>query len=296
MEVKIEIENFIKDMIKRYRYKGAIVGISGGLDSAVVAALCVQALGKENVHGILLPERDSSRETIKDSILVCDSLGISYKKIPISKSLKAIGVYSMEPSLFIMPNFMKKRYVMRKWRSLPKKDPFLEDLSGTGNKEFLKNIAYYRAKHRIRMCYLYLEAEKKNYAVVGTTNKTEYLTGFYVKWGDDAVDIEPILHLYKSQVYDLARELKVPEKIIEKAPSPDLIPGITDEYALGMSYKTLDRILIKMENRSSISEEDKLKVERVKKIVESAKKRELKMYGLEEYKTDKLKRKVIGIG
>ena len=149
---------------------------------------------------------------------------------------------------------------------------------------------------RSRLCYLYLEAEKKNYAVVGTTNKTEYLTGFYVKWGDDAVDIEPILHLYKSQVYDLARELKVPEKIIEKAPSPDLIPGITDEYALGMSYKTLDRILIKMENRSSISEEDKLKVERVKKIVESAKKRELKMYGLEEYKTDKLKRKVIGIG
>lgn len=293
MDTKTEIENFIKDLLKKYRYSGVVVGISGGIDSAVVAALCVEALGRDKVYGILLPERHSSRETIKDSILVCNFLGISYKKIFINKNLKSMGIYSMEPLLSILPNFIKEKYVMKKWKSLPEEDAFLEDLSNTGNSEFLKNIAYYRIKHRIRMCYLYLEAEKKNYAVVGTTNKTEYLTGFYVKWGDDATDIEPLLHLYKSQVYDLARELKIPEKIIKKAPSPDLIPGITDEYALGMSYKTLDRILMKMENRGSLLQEDKLKVKRVKKIVECSKKRELKMYGIEDYKRDMVRRKIV---
>src|SRR3712207_3388570 len=120
-------------------------------------------------------------------------------------------------------------------------------------------------------------------SVIGTTNRTEYLTGFYVKWGDDATDIEPLLHLYKVDVYKLAKELKIPEKIILKKPSPDLIPGITDEFALGMSYRSLDRILIKIDKGISLEKEDYKKVQRVKEMMRLARKRELKMYDTEKY-------------
>lgn len=275
--MKSEIVNFIKRTIDKYDYKGSVIGISGGIDSAVVAKLCVEALGKDKVFGVLLPERDSSSSTVDDSKLVCDYLGISYIKKSISPILRTMGVYLLQPPALFIPERIKKNYVKNKWKSLSKEDTFLEDLQNKGNEEFLKGIAYYRAKHRVRMCCLYMEAEKRNYAVIGTTNKTEYVTGFYVKWGDDSVDIEPIMHLYKTQVFQLARELKIPEKIINKPPTPDLIPGVTDEFALGMTYKEIDRILRKIEYRQDLKGEDSKKVERVKKILKVAEKRNIRM-------------------
>lgn len=277
-----KIENFIKTTIDKYSFKGAVIGISGGIDSAVVGALLVNSLGKENVFGLLLPERDSASETVNDSKLVCDFLGIEYKLKPISKILRSMGVYSLKPPAFFIPRSIKEKYVRDKWKELPKKDTFIEDLQNSGNKEFLEGLAFYRAKHRVRMCCLYLEAEKRNYAVIGTTNKSELKTGFYVKWGDDSVDIEPIMHLYKTEVKQLARDLKIPEKIIDKSPSPDLIPGITDEFALKVSYEDLDRILQKIENNSeSLSEEDYEKVKRVKDILKTAEFRDIKNIMLE---------------
>lgn len=278
--MKDKIVKFIKKTIDKYEYKGVIIGISGGIDSAVVAALCVEALGKDKVFGIMLPERDSAGDTLNDSKLVCKHLGISYVKKSISPILRSMGVYSLEPPAFFVPKKIKENYVKNKWNSLAEEDTFLDDLQNKGNSEFLKGLAYYRAKHRVRMCCMYMEAEKRNYAVVGTTNKTEYATGFYVKWGDDAVDIEPIMHLYKTQVFQLARDLKIPEKIINKAPSPDLIPGVTDEFALGMSYKQIDRILRKIEYGQSLKDEDTQKVERVKKIIAVAKKRDIRMVNI----------------
>lgn len=290
--MKQNLQQFIKDTIETYGYKGVVVGISGGIDSAVVAALCVNALGKDRVFGVLLPERDSSKDTIKDSILVCEHLGISYKKISITKAIKAMNAYTINLPSFLLTNRIKEIFVRRKLKTLVNKDVFLDDLSNSGNKEFLASIASYRVKHRIRMCYLYLEAERRNYAVIGTTNRTEYLTGFYVKWGDDATDIEPLLHLYKVDVYKLAKELKIPEKIILKKPSPDLIPGITDEFALGMSYRSLDRILIKIDKGISLEKEDYKKVRKVKEMMRLAKKRELKMYDTHKYFMDITKKKV----
>ncbi|MCY6960521.1 NAD(+) synthase [Clostridium brassicae] len=274
------IIQFIKNIVNQHGYKGVIIGISGGIDSAVVAALCVKALGKDKVYGILLPERDSAGDTVSDAKLVCKTLGIKYNIISISPVLKDMGIYSMEHNFYFIPRKIKQMVVMRKWKALSKTDAYLEDLYNKGSGEFLRGISYYRVKHRIRMCYLYMEGEKRGYAVMGTTNKTEYLTGFYVKWGDDAVDIEPLLHLYKSQVFQLAKKMNIPEKIISKPPSPDLIPGITDEYALGISYEELDRILEKIENRRSLLGEDRDKIKRVKDLMSAAKNRNIRMLSI----------------
>ncbi|ADA66539.1 NAD+ synthetase [Thermotoga petrophila RKU-10] len=269
--MKESLISFIREKIEEYNYKGAVVGVSGGIDSAVVLSLCVQALGKDRVFGLILPERDSSKDSVKDAVELCESLNVEYKIKSITPILRKIGVYRLFPPKLFFPESVVKRYVLNKWNSLSK-DPFLDDLRNSGPDEFLKGLAYYRIKHRIRMCLLYFEAEKRGYAVVGTTNRTEYLTGLYVKWGDEAVDIEPIMHLYKTQVFELARELNIPEKIQKKPPSPDLIPGVTDEMAFGMSYIELDRILMKIERKEDLSDEDPEKVERVKKILELAEK------------------------
>ncbi|KAF2955193.1 NAD(+) synthase [Marinitoga sp. 38H-ov] len=272
-----EIEQFIKEKIRDYGYNGAMIGISGGIDSAVVGKLCVNALGKERVKGLILPERDSSPETIEDAKIVCDFLEIDYRIIKISPILRKIGVYSLEPPTFFIPRKIQEKYAKKEFE----KRSYINDLKNQGDTEFLKGIAYYRIKHRIRMVLLYFYAEQINYAVIGTTNKTELKTGFYVKYGDDSVDIEPIMHLYKTQVFNLARELKIPEKIINKSPSPDLIPGITDEYAMGISYNDLDRILVKMGNNEDLNDEDEKMVKKVKEILKVAKYREIKNLHME---------------
>lgn len=270
-----KICNFISSFVSKHNYKGIIIGISGGLDSAVVAYLCTRAIGKDKIFGLLMPERDSSKDSVKDGILVCENLGITYKIEPITPVLRKLGIYKLFPPTFIFPRSIQEKYVLGKWQRLSK-EPFIDDLLNQGNEEFLKGLAYYRSKHRIRMCKLYFEAEKRGYAVAGTSNKTEILTGLYVKWGDDASDFEPIAHLYKTEVFELAKELKVPQKIIGKAPSPDLIPGLTDEFAFGMNYEELDRILSKIEKGLKLDDENPQKVEKVLKILKAAEKRKIK--------------------
>lgn len=276
MDTKEEIIRFIKVMIAQYEYQGAVVGISGGIDSAVVAALCVNALGKDKVLGLLLPERDSAPETLTDSIAVCDYLGIDRIIKPITGILKKMGIYKLQPSSLLVPRKIQEKYVKNKLKSIAEEDVFLQDLQNKGDQEMLNGQAYYRAKHRIRMACLYFEAEKRNYAVIGTTNHTEAMTGFYVKWGDDSSDIEPLAHLYKTQVYAIAEELKIPRAIKAKAPSPDLIPGITDEYILGLTYPELDGILIKIENNLPLNGIAHEKIDRVQQIIKAAQKRNLR--------------------
>lgn len=273
-----QITEFIQNFIKKYNYNGAVIGISGGIDSAVAGKLVVDSIGSESVLGLLLPERDSAPMTLKDSKIVCEFLGIQYNIINMTKILRKMGVYRMHPPAKIFPRKVQENYVRKVWRleEEEKEDPFILDLSNRGSSKFIRGQAFYRAKHRLRMVMLYLEAEKRNYAVVCCANKTENLSGFFVKWGDDSADFAPILHLYKGQVYDIARKLKIPERIINKAPSPDLVPGLTDEFVLGISYENLDRILIKIENGEDLSEEDSILVNKVNLILEHAKYRKIK--------------------
>ncbi|HPE68627.1 MAG TPA: NAD(+) synthase [Thermotogota bacterium] len=275
------IVSFLRQTIEEWGYQGAVVGISGGIDSAVVAALAVQALGKQKVIGLLLPERDSAPSTLADSLLVCNHLGIAHQTHRLSGILRRMGAYSLQPPAGLFPRAFQEKWVRGKWDNVAREDPFLDDLQSQGSEEFLKGLAFYRAKHRVRLCMLYLHAEQRGYAVLGTTNRTELRTGFYVKWGDDSSDIEPILHLYKTQVFALARALQIPESIIQKSPSPDLIPGITDEFALKLSYEQLDDILIAMDEGKDLSHFDSVHVQRVRSILQAARHRSVRNLHLE---------------
>ncbi|WP_286680409.1 NAD(+) synthase [Tepidanaerobacter sp. EBM-49] len=269
-----KIKTFIKENIERYKFNGVVIGISGGIDSAVVGKLLVDAIGSDKVFGLILPERDSAKETVKDAKLVCEFLKINYKIKNISRILRSMGVYSLKPPALIFPRSVQERYAQNVW--LAEDKPYIQDLQNQGSKSFRESLAYYRAKPRIRSVIFYFYAEQLGYAVAGCTNKTEALTGFYVKWGDEICDIEPISHLYKTQVYELAEILKIPQKIINKKPSPDIAPGITDEFALGISYEEIDRILIKIEKGEDLSGEKQESIGKVKEVLTNKKLRGIK--------------------
>ncbi|MFN4223745.1 MAG: NAD(+) synthase [Fervidobacterium nodosum] len=282
----IRIEKFIKRTMETYNFKGAVIGVSGGVDSAVVLALLTRTIEKENILALILPERDSSKESVRDAKLVCNHFGVNYKIFLITGALRKLGVYSLFPPALFIPESVKISYSKKRWERY--QDPYIMDLKNEGDELFLKGLAYYRIKHRVRMCKLYMEAEKRGYCVVGTTNKTELALGLYVKWGDDAVDIEPIKHLYKTQVFELAKHLGVPEKIINKKPTPDLIPGINDEDAFGIEYSKLDKILFSIEsNEGKVEDIDEKLLSKVKEIMRFTKIRELKGLGIDDISNQK---------
>ena len=273
------ISVFLKNFIEDNGYSGAVIGVSGGIDSAVVLALLSRILPKSKIRALILPERDSNPISSEHARLVCDKYGVDCEEIDITSILRSLGIYSLQPPAKLLPYSVKAKYAMKKWKKYG--STYELDIHGSTDEDFRKGVAYYRSKHRVRMCKLYMEAERLGFTVVGTTNRTEWLTGFYVKWGDDATDVEPLLHLYKTEIFELARELNVPKEIIEKPPSPDLIPGITDEMALGMSYREIDEILMAMDEGRDLLEFEKGKVDRVKKLLELGKKRNTRMVSLE---------------
>jgi NAD+ synthase len=266
---------FIRENIDKYGYKGAVIGISGGIDSAVTAALTVKAIGAQNVLGLLMPDRDSAKTTLAHSKLLAEFLGIKYKVKKLTWILRIIGAYRLFPPAFLFPRKFQEKWT-RKTMGSVSEDPFIDDLHNRGPIKMRKGFAYYRIKHRIRTILEYFYAEQLQYAVLGCANKTEATTGFFVKYGDDSSDIAPIAHLYKTEVFEIARELGIPDVIINKAPSPDLMPGITDEYAIAMNYEDIDRILKKIENQSSLTEENPGMVDRVKKIIQASSFRRIK--------------------
>jgi NAD+ synthase len=250
-EAAARIEKFLRQQFVYFQRDGAILGMSGGLDSAVVASLLTRALGPDRVLAVLLPERDSSPQSKIDALKEIDRLGIYHREIDLTPILSALGIYGLLPLRLLGVRRLRERVVEWQRHAIEESlgEPvFARGLLGTRgvgkNKRLIDSgYAYIRAKHRARLMVLYYLAEQENRLVVGTTNKSEAMTGFTVKWGDNVADVEPILPLYKTQVRRLAAYLGVTEDVIRKAPSPDLLPGILDEPALGMSYETLDRIL-----------------------------------------------------
>lgn len=208
----VKIQQFISEQVEESRSNGLVIGISGGIDSAVVAFLSVRALGKEKVLGILLPSHTTPDENENDAMQVLRMLGIEWTRIPVSEIIEVFGKY--------LPEF--------KEGGLPKAN----------------------LQARVRMCILYYFANLRNYLVCGTTDASENFMGYYTKYGDGAVDMEPIIKVTKSDLKVMARELGVPESIILKKSSPNLMIEHDAEEELGVSYELLDKLL----NRNRITE------------------------------------------
>ena len=252
-QIALSLEDFIREHVDKLERDGVILGLSGGIDSAVVAELCKRAVGPERTLALLMPEKDSEKEHIQDALDFGKELGIETRLINITPYLKKLGIYKFAP-LSAVPFSRKLRgFLIKKlihyYEGRTGEHPFSASMVGLKGREFgsfiSHKVAYYRIKHRMRMILLYYYGDLKNRLVVGAANKSEYEIGYFVKHGcDDATDIMPLINLYKAQVRDLARYLNIPSRIIEKPPSPDVLPGIIDEEAIGIPYEKLDLILL----------------------------------------------------
>ncbi len=239
--------------------KGAVVGVSGGLDSSVVLALCVRAIGAEKVIAVMLPERDSSPDSLDLAMVLTKKLKVSYIVEEISDVLDGYGCYNRRDEAVkrIFPEY-DNSYKMK--ISIPKNyedkrliNFFNLSITSPSGKEKIVRLPYYEylqivaasnLKQRSRMSMLYYHAEAKNYCVIGTGNKNEHEQGFFVKFGDGGVDIKPIAHLFKSQVYQLAEYLDIPEEIQNRIPTSDTYSAeqTQEEFFFKVPFEILDPI------------------------------------------------------
>jgi NAD+ synthase len=255
---------------RRLRKRGAVVGISGGVDSSVVAALCVNALGKDRVFGLLMPERDSSEETRQLSRALVEHLGIEWVEEDITEILTSAGCYRRRDDAIreVVPEFKSE------WRSkivLPSvldSDQYrvfsvVVQAPGAAPRQVRLNKRAYLAlvastnfKQRTRKMLEYFHADRLNYGVAGTPNRLEYDQGFFVKNGDGAADFKPIAHLYKAQVYALARELGLPDAICDRAPTTDTysMPQSQEEFFFSLPHEEMDLCLFARDNGVSATE------------------------------------------
>jgi len=222
--MKNRIVSWIKTQVKDAGAKGIVMGLSGGIDSAVVSALCREAVGRGNLLVLFMP-CNSSPQDLKDAKLVAAKLKIRSKLVDLS------SVYN---------DFL---------RILPP----------------APGLARGNLKPRLRMSTLYYFANKLNYLVCGTGNKSELMVGYFTKYGDGGVDILPIADLFKRQVRKLAQELKIPQGIIDKPPTAGLWQGQTDEKEMGITYNELDDILDKLCNNKKQCAAS-IKVNKIKKM------------------------------
>ena len=205
-DVHNELVKFLRENFKKAGFSKAVLGLSGGIDSALVAYLLRDALGKENVLAIMMPYKSSNPDSLNHAKLVVEDLKINSKTIEITDMIDAYFKNEKEATSLRMGNKMARE----------------------------------------RMSILFDYSSKENALVVGTSNKTEIYLGYSTQFGDSACALNPIGDLYKTNIWDLSRYLKIPNELIEKKPSADLWEGQTDEQEMGLTYKEADQVLYRM--------------------------------------------------
>jgi NAD+ synthase len=235
--------------------RGVVLGLSGGVDSSVCAALAVRALGPTRVFGILMPEHDSSSTSAERGGVVAQQLGISYLTEHIGATLASIGCYKWRDDAMrqVFPDYREdwKSKIVISGGATGRLNFFklvVQAPSGEISekrlpiKEYLQIVAATNFKQRIRKTVEYFHADRLNFAVIGTPNRLEYDQGFFVKNGDGAADLKPIAHLYKTQVYVLARALGLPDEVCNAAPTTDTysMQQGQDEFYFALPYDRMD--------------------------------------------------------
>jgi NAD+ synthase len=254
------IEGAIRsEVLGTLRRRGAVVAVSGGIDSSVVAALCVRALGPQRVLALMLPERDSSPDALRLATMLADHLGVERVVEDIEPALSALGCYDrqLEAIRMVVPEYGEG------WRcklvlpslldgdrlnlvSLTVRDPDGTEASHRMSRPaYLQMVAATNFKQRVRKTLEYYHADRLHYVVAGTPNRLEYDQGFFVRQGDGAADIKPIAHLYKTQVYAMAAELGLPGEIRGRAPTTDTfsLPQSQEEFYFALPYQQMDQCL-----------------------------------------------------
>ena len=271
MDAEIDrISSRLREILsKTLRKRGLVVAISGGIDSSVSAALCVNAIGKERVYGLLLPEQDSAAASTSRGDQLARHLGIDYEEFNIAPTLEAIGCYEQRDQAIrsVFPDYAEgwaNKIVIQGGLEGRVNHFVLVVRSPDGEmhearlplQEYLKIVAATNFKQRIRKTMEYFHADRLNYAVVGTPNRLEYDQGFFVKNGDGSADVKPIAHLYKTQVYALARHMGLPEEICSATPTTDTysLEQGQDEFYFALPYDQMDLALWALNNGHSAEE------------------------------------------
>jgi NAD+ synthase len=259
------IAGALRDQVRAgFRRRGAVIGISGGVDSAVVAALSARAFGKDRVLGLFMPERDCSPDALRLGRSIADVLGIDTLVEDIGPALEALGCYRRQAEAIrsvvpeygagwkfklVLPSILEgdRLNVTRLTVQSPAGETRTLRLPPAA---YLQLVAATNFKQRVRKMTEYYHADRLHYAVIGTPNRLEYDQGFFVKQGDGAADIKPIAHLYKTQVYQLAEFLEIPEEVRRRAPTTDTfsLPQTQEEFYFALPYDRMDLCLYAAEH------------------------------------------------
>lgn len=291
IEVARITEALREQVMGQLRRRGAVVGISGGIDSSVVAALCARAFGKEKVLGLFMPEHHTSDDALMLGRKLASTLGIEAIVEDIAPALEGLGCYRRQNEAIrtvvpefgddwkcklVLPSIIEsdRLNVTRLTVQSPSGEVKTVQLTASA---YLQIVAATNYKQRVRKMTEYYHADRLNYAVAGTPNRLEYDQGFFVKQGDGSADFKPIAHLYKTQVYQLAEYLGVPEEIRRRPPTTDTfsMPQTQEEFYFALPYDRMDLCLYAVNNGISAEEAapvvgiTPVQVERVYKDIEA---------------------------